>query len=136
MPNQPKPICPEHGQKKKYKDSWVCLECAKVKHKNWRKQKIVKDPSYLKKRNYQSKYKISLQELELLLKKQHNQCAICKQIFTEQRKPFLDHNHITNKNRGLLCNECNLVLGWSRENETILLSAIEYLARWNQLETL
>lgn len=66
---------------------------------------------------------------EELLKKQNGLCYICKQ--TNRRKTAhlplaVDHNHTTNKLRGLLCNRCNLCLGWFEDHKTAILT---YLRR-------
>ena len=39
----------------------------------------------------------------------------------------VDHCHITNKVRGLLCHDCNRALGLLKDNTSILSSAINYL---------
>ena len=39
---------------------------------------------------------------------QGGKCAICLELLT---KPQLDHDHVSQKARGLLCRFCNLVLG-------------------------
>lgn len=55
---------------------------------------------------------------------QQGLCGICKE---EMKNPQLDHCHVTNEVRGLLCKNCNLGLGNFRDNQEILLSAIKYL---------
>lgn len=76
-------------------------------------------------------YGITEKEYKSLLKIQENKCAICHQEFGKlfTNRPQIDHNHKTEKTRGLLCNSCNLILGYSKENPTILKSAIRYLSR-------
>jgi hypothetical protein len=78
---------------------------------------------------YQKKNKYGLtkeQYLELFVK-QDNKCSICKEEFREELKAMVDHDHLTNKIRGLLCSKCNSGLGMFRDNKDILLSAINYL---------
>jgi hypothetical protein len=65
-----------------------------------------------------------------LLVEQNNCCAICGIAATEiKRELSVDHNHETNKIRGLLCDHCNLGLGNFRDSTTLLSLAIEYLER-------
>lgn len=55
-------------------------------------------------------------------------CAICKTSdVISGRHWHLDHCHTTNQVRGILCQQCNLLLGNSRDNIEILESAKEYL---------
>jgi len=46
-----------------------------------------------------------------------------------KRELSVDHNHETNKIRGLLCNHCNIGLGNFKDSTTLLSLAIEYLER-------
>jgi len=39
----------------------------------------------------------------------------------------IDHNHLTNKVRGLLCNKCNQGIGFFNDNVHLLSEAIKYL---------
>jgi hypothetical protein len=76
------------------------------------------------------KYKINKNEYLSLAYKQHQKCAICqiKCSNTKKRTLTVDHCHITNKVRGLLCQKCNVLLGMANDNTNILLQAIRYLA--------
>ena len=77
---------------------------------------------------YQKKHKYGLtkeQYLDLFVK-QKNACKICEVSFKKVRA-YVDHNHITNEVRGLLCNKCNTMLGLALENKKILENAIKYL---------
>lgn len=80
-----------------------------------------------------TKYGISTIE-EIL--KQNNICLICKQKFIIgdfKKDPNIDHNHLTGKFRGILCKECNILLGMAKDNIQILIKAIEYLKN-NQIQ--
>lgn len=85
-------------------------------------------------RNLFCKFKITVKQYEELLKKQNGLCAICKQVEKAKSKTgdkikrlAVDHCHKTNKIRGLLCQDCNTMLGKSKDNVLILESAIQYL---------
>jgi len=59
---------------------------------------------------------------------QGNCCAVCNKEFTDT--PHLDHNHITGKWRGVLCDQCNRGLGMFKESLDSLQKAINYLRFW------
>lgn len=71
------------------------------------------------------KYGISKKEYLALLKKQNNKCAICYLI--PKNRLCVDHNHQTNKIRGLLCHRCNRVLGIVNDNPKIIKKILKYL---------
>lgn len=65
---------------------------------------------YGRKRELKRKYNISLEDYEALLTSQNGICAVCGGAPKKYRLA-VDHNHITNKVRGLLCIPCNVALG-------------------------
>jgi hypothetical protein len=80
----------------------------------------------------QTKFGLSLGEYGQMLVAQNGKCAICKGDETATRGGktkalAVDHCHTTNKIRGLLCSECNQMLGKAKDNRATLLAAIEYL---------
>lgn len=54
-------------------------------------------------------------------------CQICDRRFKTFSEIKVDHDHVTNKARGLLCNHCNLGLGHFRDNPVALRAAASYL---------
>jgi hypothetical protein len=78
-------------------------------------------------------YGISLQEFNTLLKEQNYCCAICGKHQETVKKSFhIDHCHITNEVRGILCNKCNMGLGLFQENNALLNNAINYLDKYKK----
>ena len=72
-------------------------------------------------------------EYEKLLEAQGGRCAICKRPenmrISQIHQPLsVDHDHKTNKVRGLLCHNCNVALGLLDDSPEILSAAIEYLS--------
>lgn len=51
----------------------------------------------------------------------------CCQICGETTKLHLDHDHNTNKIRGMLCHKCNRALGFFKDNPKLLRKAADYL---------
>ncbi len=70
-----------------------------------------------------------------ILNYQNNKCAVCKRGFLND-KVCVDHNHQTNKVRGLLCDNCNRGLGLLADSEEILQNAIQYLRDHLKLDEL
>lgn len=54
------------------------------------------------------------------------ECGICHTTDFKKRGPMIDHNHETGKFRGILCNHCNVGLGFLNTKEK-LSNAIKYL---------
>lgn len=74
------------------------------------------------------KYGISSEQYREILLKQGNKCAVCKLKQPEHSKRFaVDHDHKSNKVRGLLCMNCNRAIGLMKDSPEILKSAINYL---------
>mgnify|MGYP001580277065 CR=1 FL=1 len=42
----------------------------------------------------------------------------------------IDHDHALDTTRGLLCSNCNSILGHSQDNQRILAKSIEYLSKY------
>lgn len=75
-----------------------------------------------------SKYGISLEDYGRTLADQGDRCKICGTDKPGWGKTFfVDHDHKTGRVRGLLCDACNKLIGFSREDRTILASADLYL---------
>ena len=81
--------------------------------------------------NLKRDYGINIEEYDLVFKQQNGLCAICKQKSTHRSGAlFVDHDHASGKLRALLCNPCNLLLGHSKDDISILEEAIKYLNKY------
>lgn len=95
---------------------------------------VVKRKSHFKKT-----YNITIEERDSMLEAQDFQCAICSKVLTldfkDGRKgnntPKVDHNHETGKVRSILCNTCNVYLGYVDENPMMLRNVLHYIRRHN-----
>jgi len=86
-----------------------------------------------------TEYGITLEQYEAMLESQGYVCAICSEPpDSNSKKPFLavDHRHASGNIRALLCLRCNLGLGYFRERIDILQSAIDYIFKWEEPETM
>jgi len=75
------------------------------------------------------KYGITGDEFRFILNNQNNQCLIC--VKQDTKNLSVDHNHQTGKIRGIICNDCNVVLGRVRDSIKTLKSMIKYLEKYN-----
>jgi hypothetical protein len=101
------------------------------------RRKALANPIYRKKvatqtrrQNLKAIYNLSLEEYDQILVSQNNVCAICKEA-DNNIALGVDHNHANGKVRGLLCKQCNLMIGNAKEKIEIMGAAIKYLKRVN-----
>jgi hypothetical protein len=73
--------------------------------------------------------KKELRRAEKALKNSNGLCEICFEKLTNTKKTHVDHDHDTNKFRGILCNQCNIMLGYARNNPVILESGAAYIRK-------
>lgn len=118
-----------------------CKLCVNKANKVWRQQNRSKhiegssswrkrNPEYARNKNLISRYGITVNDYNLMLKTQNGQCAICGITECPTNKSFsVDHCHITGKVRGLLCSTCNRALGLLKDNKIVLKAALDYLDR-------
>jgi hypothetical protein len=96
------------------------------------------DPHYFKKYYQKHKvkkaaqgrfrrYGITAEKFEELFQAQGRCCFICKTTEPAGVGWAVDHDHVLNTFRGILCNRCNTVLGMSRDNPAVLRRAAQYL---------
>ena len=73
-------------------------------------------------------YGLTLEQRDELFAKQNYCCAVCKITEPGSTKGWhMDHCHDTKRVRGILCNHCNLMLGYAKDNKLTLANAIAYL---------
>jgi len=95
----------------------ICIIC--------KEKKIVRSSGMCKKchtanDNMLRNYGLSLAEVN---KHKKEGCQICK----GSKRLFVDHDHATKKFRGILCPDCNFLLGAAKDSVLILKKAILYL---------
>lgn len=147
----PEKICKIHGRlnpnqiqlRGKYAKCRICMYKNKTR---WEKEnfeivnrgkakRYYKDPKLRSEERVLGKRNISKEQYYKMFEDQNNICKICKIIkgFPISKTPknewplCIDHCHITNKIRGLLCRQCNAMLGNAKDSIEILQEAINYL---------
>lgn len=103
-----------------------------------REYKRNRNPKTRRAENLKAKYRLTYEQYQDLYNQQHGLCAICKKFLvfegsakTRYQVARIDHCHVTNKVRGLLCDFCNKGLGFFLDNPTLLQSAKEYIENAN-----
>ena len=112
----------------KYYSSARCKPC----HQKHKKDSPT-TPKNRKAEKLKLRYGLTYEQWEKMRDEVSFSCMICG-ISEEEigRKLDVDHCHISNKVRGLLCNHCNGMLGHARDNAKILESAIQYLKTYGE----
>lgn len=80
-------------------------------------------------REYYQTRRYGLTEAQFKTLTQANKCALCNSDGSTHPKGLhVDHDHTTGVIRGLLCNECNWVVGWLEKSSVTVGAAQCYLA--------
>lgn len=129
-------INPEYRQRQiKRNVVWRAKNPRKVKLYNKQAAKMRKINPELRKRDSLAKrkhklminYGMTLDDYNTFYSNQKGLCEICS-------KPFgvldVDHDHITNKVRGLLCRTCNTMVGIVESKQPLLAKVNNYLKRY------
>jgi hypothetical protein len=82
-------------------------------------------------------YGLTFESYNDLLRRQHEACAICHRSFAEitphknkTSSITIDHDHTSNRVRGLLCSECNVTVGHiEKKPDGWLTEALKYLGK-------
>jgi hypothetical protein len=95
-----------------------------------------KAKAHARKQKLKSRYGISDDEYDRMFAAQNGVCAICRkpEMVTARglKKPkrlAIDHDHLTGKQRMLLCHNCNLGIGLLGDDAARLRAAADYLEK-------
>jgi hypothetical protein len=124
--------CKKRGGKPNSRRDGLCNKCnAKlVNHRC-----VSCDINRKKNENLKRNYGISLQQWNDMFEKQNNSCKICNT--KESRHFVVDHDHYCcpgrktcgNCTRGIICENCNRVLGSVKDSKDLLKNMINYLGQ-------
>lgn len=96
-----------------------CKQCQKAYYEK-NKIRIIEKSLIYNKKNYSvirerellKKYGITRDIYDKMVLDQNGECKICKSTLDMSKFTHVDHDHKTNKVRGILCHSCNTKLGW------------------------
>ena len=107
--------------------------------KQWREENPDEWAAIARRSHLRGKYRMTVEEYDLMLAAQGGGCAICGAIDGDGsgRRLHVDHDHTCcagerscgQCNRGLLCKACNTGLGGFRDDPAHLEAAIRYLRK-------
>ena len=84
------------------------------------RQSYHRDPSRARGKWLKYRYGITLEDYDAMLVAQGGGCALCQRFPNEGRRLAVDHDHETGRIRGLLCNPCNVMLGWYEARQDLI----------------
>lgn len=129
--------CEKYGHTLRYKKGNSCVECQRLKTEDPEVKKARKaaserhrnNPSNtIKLRYLKLRYGLTVEQFKAMEVAQGGLCKICRRPPRGRwDRLHVDHDHVTGEVRGLLCNNCNMVLGRVLDSIEILEAAIEYL---------
>lgn len=108
--------------KEYYKRSAKHREKNRIRSKRWK----IDNKEYNNFTITLNRYGITLDQCHAKAESQDFLCAICQDMEIQ----VVDHNHTTNKVRGLLCWSCNTGIGGLKEDLNLFDRAKNYLIRW------
>lgn len=81
---------------------------------------------------------ISLEQYDAMFTSQLGCCAICRYRANLKRSLCVDHCHKTGRIRGLLCDRCNLIVGWVEQDSRYAhglnsYAVLDYCRQWGIL---
>lgn len=82
-------------------------------------------------------YGVGVEYFDAKLREQDGKCAVCgcdRKVIWRGRevRMALDHDHISNKPRGILCIKCNRALGLLEENIESMQNMIDYIKKFKK----
>lgn len=73
-------------------------------------------------------------DYKALIKRAKGRCEICKTTKPRlgNKRLVVDHDHKSKQIRGLLCSNCNVALGYFKDDTKLITNAINYLKAHNE----
>jgi hypothetical protein len=109
-----------------------CKSCKVVDARDYRRahpecehRRYWKNPQSERERHLIRKYGVTQADYDRMLTEQGGGCAICRK--TQDRAFDVDHDHSTGRVRGLLCTNCNRMVGHAADSPERLEAAAAYL---------
>lgn len=126
---------PEKNRRGLRERYWRDVERARTKARVYREANRDRVRAYDRRRQgarrakkLQQLYGITQHDYDRISESQGHVCAVCRRLnIRENAGLAVDHDHSTGAVRGLLCDLCNLGIGYFKDDPERLLAAVEYL---------
>lgn len=106
-------------------------EYCKSYPKKWRETNPEKAQEQSRRGHLWRKYKLTLENYSQMLEDSGGLCAICGlDMFSVGQGPNIDRCYTTGKVRGLLCNKCNVAIGFLNDDPDRIDKAAAYVRKW------
>ena len=111
------------SDKNKDNRHYTCKACTKLR--------LSQSPRNYREAHLRRTYGITIAEYDAMLARQGTKCACCgtEEAGGKHNVFCVDHDHVTNAVRELLCKDCNIVLGIINDSPEHLMRLIQYLAK-------
>jgi hypothetical protein len=92
--------------------TWTCAECTVMNGAKWRRANPERATLAHRRNGLMRRHKMTIEQFDALLASQGGVCAICgtDKPRGHRNQWHVDHDHVTGRRRGVLCNKCNLML--------------------------
>ena len=102
----------------------------RITNSHWKKKNPEKNKRDNRKWRLKNYYGLTEEQYASMFKAQDGKCAICNKHQSQLKVALaVDHNHLTNKVRQLLCRTCNSFLGYIQEDEQTAVNLVEYIGK-------
>ena len=100
----------------------MCKDCHKIRMNTSKTTKRITLPN---KANMWTDYNLTIRQFVEMWTTQGGLCAICNNDLNDDVQ--IGHSHTSGNVRGLLCRNCNIMLGHAKDNPTTLENALKYV---------
>lgn len=123
-----KPLTDFHRSKRHPQGRYPwCKDCKNARSAGYYKRWTDEQREKHKRRVAAWRYGLSAEEYDELIFGEEARCAICGGQDSRRGRLCVDHNHQTGKVRGALCTDCNLAIGYLRDDPELFRKAAAYL---------
>lgn len=111
--------------------SW-CKICKREYHSKWYRDLRKTQPRARTRRTdrdnaLRTKYGLTADDVDKMIVDQGGVCLTCGSLFGENMRPCVDHDHRVGHVRGILCRNCNTILGLAKEDPIRLRALARYV---------